>query len=63
MLLLAVFSGRDGALCVSFIVWFSLWQRLQKPPFIYPEHLALLRKGPERRAAITCARVTWLFPC
>lgn len=27
MLLLAVFSGKDLALCVSFIVWFSLWQR------------------------------------
>lgn len=63
MLLLAVFSGKDLALCVSFIVWLSLWQRAQKPPFIYPEHLALLRKGPERQAAITCARVTWLFPC
>lgn len=44
LLLLAVFSGKDLALCVSFIVWFSLWQRPQKPPFIYPEHLALLRK-------------------
>lgn len=63
MLLLAVFSGKDLALCVSVIVWFSLWQRPQKPPFIYPEHLAVLRKGPERQAAITCARVTWLFPC
>lgn len=63
MLLLAVFSGKDLALCVSFIVWFSLWHWPQKPPFIYPEHLALLRKGPEWRAAITCARVTWLFPC
>lgn len=63
MLLLAVLPAKDLALCVSFIVYSSLWQRPIKPPFIYPEHLALLRKGPERRAAMTCAMVTRLPPC
>lgn len=63
MLLLAVLPAKDLALCVSFIVYSSLWQRPIKPPFIYPEHLALLRKGPERRAAVTCAMVTRLPPC
>lgn len=63
---LAVFLGKEPAPCVSFIVWLSLWQVLQKPPFISPEHRVLLRKkakGPERQATIACARLTWLFPC
>lgn len=29
---------------MSFIVWLSLWQVEQKPPFVYLEHLLLLRK-------------------
>lgn len=63
MLLLAVLPAKDLALCVSFIVYSRLWQRPIKPPFIYPEHLALLRQGPERRAAMTCTMVTRLPPC
>lgn len=46
MLLLAVLPAKDLALCVSFIVYSSLWQKPIKPPFIYPEHLALLRERP-----------------
>lgn len=41
---LSFFLGKEPAPCVSFIVWLSLRQVAQKPPFIYPEHLALLRK-------------------
>lgn len=43
VLFLSIFLGKEPAPCVSFIVWFSLWQVAQKPSFIYPEHLVLLR--------------------
>lgn len=41
---LSIFLGKEAASCVSFIVLLSLWQVAQKPPFIYPEHLVLLRR-------------------
>lgn len=49
MFLLAVLSGKDLALCVSCIVYFSFRQRPQKPPFIYPEDLDSLRKDLKGR--------------
>lgn len=43
---------KDCTLCVSFIVSLSSWQRPQKLQFISPEHLALLRAGPERQGGM-----------
>lgn len=50
MLLLAFSPLEKTVLCVCPPLCGSpLWQRPQKLPFISPEHLALLRKDPERR--------------
>lgn len=43
---------KDCTLCESFIVSLSSWQRPQKLQFISPEHLALLRAGPERQGGM-----------